>query len=94
MFDDISPHTNMVMGLSTMDPSNVSPLVVRLGSDEARSVTGRVFEVEGGQISVAGGWHHGKPIDKGARWDPAEIGPVVAQLIEEGPAEEPVYGAG
>ena len=23
MFDDISPHTNMVMGLSTMDPSNV-----------------------------------------------------------------------
>ncbi len=81
-------------GFDAMDPANVSPLVVWLGSDGARVVTGRVFEVEGGQISVASGWHHGTPVDKGARWDPAEIGPVVQQLVEEGPAEDPVYGAG
>jgi NAD(P)-dependent dehydrogenase (short-subunit alcohol dehydrogenase family) len=80
-------------GFDAMDPSNVSPLVVWLGSDEARSVTGRVFEVEGGQISVASGWHHGKPVDKGARWDPAEIGTEIAKLVAEAPAEDPVYGA-
>ncbi len=80
-------------GFDAMDPSNVSPLVVWLGSDEARLVTGRVFEVEGGQISLASGWHHGKPVDTGARWEPEEIGSEVAKLIAEGPAEDPVYGA-
>jgi NAD(P)-dependent dehydrogenase (short-subunit alcohol dehydrogenase family) len=80
-------------GFDAMDPSNVSPLVVWLGSDAAHSVTGRVFEVEGGQLSVASGWRHGAVIDKGARWDPAEIGAVVETLIADAPEPEPVYGA-
>ncbi len=75
-----------------MDPANVSPLVVWLGSSESADVTGRVFEVEGGQISVADGWQHGTPIDKGARWDPSELGPVVRELIEKAPTPAPVYG--
>ncbi len=70
------------------------PLVVWLGSDEARAVTGRVFEVEGGQLSVADGWQHGPVHDKGARWDPAELTPVISQLIAESPVPDPVYGAG
>ena len=60
-----------------MAPENVAPLVVWLGSAESPGVTGRVFEVEGGILSVADGWQHGPRIDKGARWDPAELGPVV-----------------
>ena len=52
-----------------MAPGNVSPLVVWLGSAESRDVTGRVFEVAGGKISVADGWRAGPEIDKGARWD-------------------------
>ena len=40
-----------------------------------------MFEVEGGKIRVAEGWAHGPQIDKGARWDPAELGPVVADLL-------------
>ncbi|MCB9402573.1 MAG: short-chain dehydrogenase, partial [Microthrixaceae bacterium] len=32
--------------------------------------------------------------DKGARWEPAEIGPVVADLLAEATAPTPVYGAG
>jgi NAD(P)-dependent dehydrogenase (short-subunit alcohol dehydrogenase family) len=36
-----------------MDPANVSPLVVWLGSPESAGVTGRVFEVEGGIIGIA-----------------------------------------
>ena len=31
-----------------MDPDNISPLVVWLGSAESTDVTGRVFEIEGG----------------------------------------------
>lgn len=77
-----------------MSPDNVAPLVVWLGSTEARHITGRCFEIEGGKVSVADGWHHGEPIDKGDRWDPAELGPVVDQLIAASPTPTPVYGAG
>jgi len=76
-----------------MAPENVSPLVVWLGSVESRDVTGKVFEVEGGKIRVAEGWAHGPQIDKGARWDPAELGPVVADLLAKARPPVPVYGA-
>jgi hypothetical protein len=66
-----------------MAPENVSPLVVWLGSVQSRDVTGQVFEVEGGKIRVAEGWGHGPQIDKGARWDPAELGPVVSDLLSQ-----------
>src|SRR4030081_3756419 len=46
-------------------PDNIAPLVVWLGSPESRDVTGRVFEVEGGKVSVADGWQHGPAVDKG-----------------------------
>ncbi len=76
-----------------MAPENVAPLVVWLGSAESRGITGRVFEVEGGILSVADGWQHGPWVDKGARWDPAEIGPAVRDLLAQAPAPAPVYGA-
>ncbi|HEX9682971.1 MAG TPA: SDR family oxidoreductase [Acidimicrobiales bacterium] len=77
-----------------MAPENVSPLVVWLGSSQSAGVTGRVFEVEAGRISVADGFQHGPEIDKGARWEPAELGPVVAELLAAAPPPAPVYGAG
>ncbi|UDY34823.1 SDR family oxidoreductase [Dermatobacter hominis] len=77
-----------------MAPENVSPLVVWLGSPESADVTGRVFEVEGGIIGIAEGFRHGPRFDKGARWDPAEVGPVVADLLQEATPPTPVYGAG
>jgi NAD(P)-dependent dehydrogenase (short-subunit alcohol dehydrogenase family) len=80
-------------GFDAMDPANVSPLVVWLGSAQSRDVTGRMFEVEGGVIGLATGWRHGPRIDKGARWDPAEVGGVVADLLAQAPEPEPVYGA-
>jgi NAD(P)-dependent dehydrogenase (short-subunit alcohol dehydrogenase family) len=80
-------------GFDAMAPDNVSPLVVWLGSVESRDVTGRVFEVEGGVVSVADGWQHGPRVDKGARWSPDELGPVVRELLEKAPAPTPVYGA-
>ncbi|MGO4203465.1 SDR family oxidoreductase [Rhodococcus sp. TAF43] len=80
-------------GFDAMAPENISPLVVWLGSAEAKNVTGRVFEVEGGKITVAEGWRHGPTQDKGDRWDPKELGPVVADLLEKAETPTPVYGA-
>lgn len=80
-------------GFDAMAPENISPLVVWLGSAESAGVTGRMFEVEGGKVALAQGWRHGTPVDRGARWNPAELGPVVAELIEKGIPPEPVYGA-
>ncbi|WP_410596924.1 SDR family oxidoreductase [Amycolatopsis sp. lyj-23] len=80
-------------GFDAMAPENVSPLVVWLGSEESAHVTGRVFEVEGGKVALAQGWRHGPAVDKGERWDPAELGPVVKELLERAPEPEPVYGA-
>lgn len=80
-------------GFDAMAPENISPLVVWLGSAESKDVSGRVFEVEGGKITVAEGWRHGPTQDKGARWDPKEIGPVVADLLAKAETPVPVYGA-
>jgi NAD(P)-dependent dehydrogenase (short-subunit alcohol dehydrogenase family) len=75
-----------------MDPDNISPIVVWLGSRESKDVTGRMFEIEGGSLSVCDGWQHGAPITKDRRWEPAEIGPAVREMIANGPAPAPVYG--
>lgn len=76
-----------------MAPENVSPLLAWLASVEARDVTGKVFEVEGGLIRVAEGWAHGPEVDKGARWDPAELGPIVTDLLAKARPSVPVYGS-
>jgi len=76
-----------------MAPENVAPLVVWLGSAGSADVTGRVFEVEGGIIGLADGYRHGPRVDKGARWEPDEVGAVVADLLREAEAPTPVYGA-
>ncbi|MBY4403172.1 SDR family NAD(P)-dependent oxidoreductase [Rhodococcus fascians] len=64
-------------------PENISPLVVWLGSEQSRSITGRVFNVRGGLISVAEGWKSGPEMDKGAKWVPGELGEVIPRLVSE-----------
>ncbi|WP_327148635.1 SDR family oxidoreductase [Nocardia sp. NBC_01329] len=80
-------------GFDAMAPENISPIVVWLGSIESAGVTGRMFEVEGGRLALGEGWRHGVPVDRGARWSPAELGTVVSELIAKGTTPEPVYGA-
>ena len=75
-----------------MDPANVSPLVVWLASADSTAVTGRVFEVSGGSIEVCSGWNSGPSVDVGRRFDPAEVGAVVADLLERAPTAKKVYG--
>ncbi|MFI6601547.1 SDR family oxidoreductase [Nonomuraea sp. NPDC050536] len=73
--------TGQGSGLATADPDDIAPLVVWLASREARGITGRVFNVRAGMISVAEGWHAGPAVDKGTRWDPAELGGVIPDLV-------------
>jgi NAD(P)-dependent dehydrogenase (short-subunit alcohol dehydrogenase family) len=80
-------------GFDAMDPANIAPLVVWLGSGESGDVTGRVFELAGGRISVAQGWMPGPELDHGDRWEPAELGTAVRKLITEAAVPQPVYGA-
>lgn len=80
-------------GFDSMDPANVSPLVCWLVSAESGDVTGRVFEIAGGTLSVCDGWQHGDPRDIKGRWEAEGIGPAVRKLIAAAPAPAPVYGA-
>jgi len=75
------------------DPANVAPLVVWLASKDSSHVTGQCFEIFGGRLSVAEGWHGGPEIDKADRWDISEIGAAVDSLLEQVRVAQPVYGA-
>lgn len=80
-------------GFDAMDPANVSPVVAWLAGEDAGDVTGRVIEVEGGKVCIEEGWRHGATLDLGRRWEAAEVGPNVRELLAEGRAPEPLYGA-
>jgi NAD(P)-dependent dehydrogenase (short-subunit alcohol dehydrogenase family) len=70
-------------GFDAGSPANISPIVVWLASPEAAGVTGRVFNVKGGSISVAEGWVAGPGVSRDSRWDPAELGEVIPGLLAE-----------
>jgi NAD(P)-dependent dehydrogenase (short-subunit alcohol dehydrogenase family) len=76
-----------------MDPANIAPCVVWLGSAESRDVTGCVFELEGGKIMIEDGWREGPVVDKGARWQPAEVGDAVERLLAERMPPRKVWGS-
>ena len=62
-------------------PENVSPLVAWIGSSESKGITGRVFDVVGGHIDVAEGWHAGPSIDKNDRWTVEELSGLIPDLV-------------
>lgn len=73
-------------------PENVSSLLAWLGSTESKAITGRVFESEGGKISIADGWRTTEGVDKGSRWEPAEVGEAMKQLLAKEVPAQKVYG--
>jgi len=80
-------------GFDAMDPANVSPLVVWLGSAASGAVTGRVFEIAGGSVSIADGWRHGPELTRDGRWEVDDLAPAIDELIAALPPLPPVYGA-
>jgi NAD(P)-dependent dehydrogenase (short-subunit alcohol dehydrogenase family) len=80
-------------GFDAMAPENVAPLVAWLASADSRDVTGRVFEVSGGNLAIAEGWSAGPQVDRGERWDAAEVGLEVRRLLARGHVPRKPYGA-
>lgn len=74
------------------DPQNVSPLLVWLGSESGGEITGRIFEAEGGKISIADGWRSTEGVDKGDKWEASEIGDAMKTLLEKEVPAQKVYG--
>jgi NAD(P)-dependent dehydrogenase (short-subunit alcohol dehydrogenase family) len=74
------------------EPEDNSPIVAWLASGDC-DVTGRVIEIEGGQICLEEGWRHGPRRDLGRRWEAAEVGDALRKLVAEGVTPDPVYGA-
>jgi NAD(P)-dependent dehydrogenase (short-subunit alcohol dehydrogenase family) len=79
-------------GFDAMDPENVSPVVAWLAGGDSRDVTGQMLEVSGGKIAVADGWRTGPEVDKGARWDPRDVGAAVRALLARATPAQKVYG--
>lgn len=73
-------------------PENVSTLLAWLASAESAEVTGRIFEAEGGKISIGDGWRSTKGVDKGAQWQPAEVGEAMKTLLANEVPAQKVYG--
>jgi NAD(P)-dependent dehydrogenase (short-subunit alcohol dehydrogenase family) len=79
-------------GFDHYAPENVAPLVVWLCSGLSGGVTGKVFEVEGGKLSIADGWRTGDVVDRKQRWKPEELTDVVTDLVARMPKAQKVYG--
>jgi NAD(P)-dependent dehydrogenase (short-subunit alcohol dehydrogenase family) len=75
-----------------MDPANIAPTVVWLGSEQSAHVSGCVFELEGGKIMLEDGWREGPLVDKGAQWRPADVGTAVDGLLAARVAPLKVWG--
>ena len=75
---------------ASMAPRWISVVMAWLCSDEARNVTGRVFDVRGDRIQVAEGWHGG-PVGENPG-DPSVLGPVMAALMAEARLNSDLYG--
>jgi NAD(P)-dependent dehydrogenase (short-subunit alcohol dehydrogenase family) len=99
--------TRMTEGLAVLDgaapegaggvaddlaPERVSPLVVWLGSDQSRDITGRVFNVWGSELNVAEGWHSGPGVRQLGTWAPADLGLVVPGLVAKAAPNSDMWG--
>jgi NAD(P)-dependent dehydrogenase (short-subunit alcohol dehydrogenase family) len=62
-------------------PENIAPLVVWLGSGQSRDITGQVFLVSGGTISVAEGWSRGATVSRDERWNPDDLGKAIPDMF-------------
>ncbi|MFZ4688076.1 MAG: SDR family oxidoreductase [Polymorphobacter sp.] len=75
-----------------MHPANIAPTVVWLGSALSAHVTGCVFELEGGKIILEQGWDLGPGVDAGRRWNPADVGAAVDDLLARRTPPRKVWG--
>jgi NAD(P)-dependent dehydrogenase (short-subunit alcohol dehydrogenase family) len=75
-------------GFDSMDPANISPVVVALASDEAQNITGQCFFVYGGVINVLKAWDSGVALKKEGRWEADELVAKLKEAFPSGAAPE------
>lgn len=80
-------------GFDAQDPDNIAPTVVWLGSGQSKHVTGCVFELEGGRITIEDGWKLGPTVDKQEKWAPADVGDAVDKLLAVRSEPRKVWGS-
>src|SRR5437667_680084 len=73
-------------GFDQFAPENVAPLVTYLATDAAAHITGQVFLVFGGQVTLMRPWTAGPSIEKGERWSVEELGNEIGKLFTEHPS--------
>jgi NAD(P)-dependent dehydrogenase (short-subunit alcohol dehydrogenase family) len=67
-------------------PENVAPLVAFLATDAAAHITGQVFLVFGGQVTLMKPWTAGPSIERDARWSVDELEAEIGKLFTELPS--------
>lgn len=74
-------------------PENVSVILAWVASPESAHVSGKIFELEGGRISICDGWRSTKGVEQNAQWDPNTLTPVIDKLIEDAVPAQKVWGS-
>ena len=66
-------------GFDLWDPANISPLVVALAAADC-PLNGETLFVQGGKVAVFTPWTMADEVDKGDRWEPAELLAALGKL--------------
>lgn len=73
-----------------LHPSHVAPFVCWLLGPAARQVSGRVFEIGDGSVSVATGWTPGEPEALPAHHDSAQVAAIMRRLVARAHPPRPI----
>jgi NAD(P)-dependent dehydrogenase (short-subunit alcohol dehydrogenase family) len=74
-----------------MGPRWIAPIITWLASEEAKGVTGRVFDVSGRRLGIAEGWSIGPTVTPTD--DPTKMGPLVEELVGKAKGNANMGGA-
>jgi NAD(P)-dependent dehydrogenase (short-subunit alcohol dehydrogenase family) len=79
-------NTRLTAGVDTEvieeeSPAHIAPMIAWLASPASRAITGRVFNVAGGHVSVVDGWAAQGGSDKTGRWTVDELDEIVPTLV-------------
>jgi NAD(P)-dependent dehydrogenase (short-subunit alcohol dehydrogenase family) len=80
-------------GFDPLAPENNSPLVVALCADEAQAITGQVFHIFGGAISLLQPWSPGELFARTEGWDADELLEELIDRLPEGASPEGLAAA-
>jgi NAD(P)-dependent dehydrogenase (short-subunit alcohol dehydrogenase family) len=79
-------NTRLTAGIDTEanaqeSPAHIAPMIAWLASPASRAITGRVFNVAGGHVSVVDGWAARGGSDTPGQWTVDELDEVVPALV-------------